>query len=94
MENSLYQDEIKGYTEDIIVKIKNDFDENNQIIKEDIFEPFPLNYYCHICKIKFIDYKTHIKTKLHMKNSKEINFENIKETFKRIVKCKKNENII
>ena len=89
LENSTDQYKMEDYNINNFINKNNIFEQNKDIIKEDNIEPIPLTLYCNICKIKFIEYKSHIKSKNHMINLKKIDFKNIKETFKRIVKNNK-----
>lgn len=86
LENSIDRYKTEEFNIENLVKKNKFFEQNKDIIKEDIIEPVPMTLYCNICKIKFIEYKSHINSKNHIRNLKQINFNNIKETFKRIVK--------
>lgn len=85
MENSLYKEKIDDYKLEYNYKIFGKINENNNFLKDDIFEPIPFKFKCELCKVKYKEYLEHIKSNEHIKKLKEINFENIKNTFKRIV---------
>ena len=64
---------------------------DQKLINEDIIEPIPTTNYCEICKLNYIEYKSHLKSRFHRKNLRKYKFDAIKEIFKRIINETKNQ---